>query len=49
MCAEVREREDSTSWCEKVRREVTHVAVCVGGIFVKIISLDLIENQFLWT
>ena len=48
MCAKVRERTDSVAWCTELRREVRPTDVCVGAIVVKLISLDLIENQFLW-
>ena len=48
MCVEVRERKDSASWCAELIREVRPAVVCMGGIVVKLISLDLIEKQFMW-
>ena len=49
MCAEVRERKNYAAWCIELRRGVRPAIMCAGGIVVKIISLNLIENQFLWT
>ena len=44
MCTKVRERKDSAAWCIDLRGEVRPIAMCIGGIVVNLISIDLIEE-----